>query len=140
VPRLLDVDQALRLEWFTLAWMVIEAGTAIAVGIVAHSLVLEAFGVDSLIELASAMELISRLQIELKRGRAFPHEIERRAARIGGLLLFTLAIYVIVASAWALSIHEGQQTSAVGLILTGVAIPVMYVLARAKLRLAERLR
>ena len=55
------VRQAFRLEYLTLAWMVVEAAVAIGSGIAAHSITLLAFGVDSLIELVSAVVLIWRL-------------------------------------------------------------------------------
>ena len=45
--------RAVRLEWLTAMWMLIEAAVAIGSGIAAHSLSLIAFGADSLIELAS---------------------------------------------------------------------------------------
>ena len=51
------VRQAFRLEYITLAWMIIEAVVAISSGIAADSLTLMAFGIDSLIELASAAVL-----------------------------------------------------------------------------------
>jgi hypothetical protein len=48
------VRQAFRLEYITLAWMTIEAAVAIGSGVSAGSLTLTAFGIDSLIELASS--------------------------------------------------------------------------------------
>ena len=65
--------------------MVVEAAVAIGAGVVAHSLALKAFGIDSVIELTSAIVLIWRLRVELKRGETCPDAIERSAARIGGL-------------------------------------------------------
>jgi hypothetical protein len=47
------VRRALRLEWLTAAWMLVEAAVAIGSGVAAHSLSLIAFGADSLIKLAS---------------------------------------------------------------------------------------
>jgi hypothetical protein len=72
--RLVLVRRALRLEWPTAAWMVIEAAVAIGSGIAAHSLSLVAFGVDSVIELASSGVLLWRLNVELRWGmdRASP--------------------------------------------------------------------
>ncbi len=137
--RAADVGRALALEWATLGWMVAEAGVALAAGAAAHSLVLEAFGVDSLIELLSAGVLVWRLRVELQQGQAFPEAIERRAGRIGGLLLYGLAAYVTVAAGRALWMHAGQRFTLAGLVLTGAAIPIMYGLAKAKLRLAGRL-
>jgi hypothetical protein len=49
------IQQAFRLEYLTLAWMAIEAVVATGTGVAADSLTLTAFGIDSLIELASAV-------------------------------------------------------------------------------------
>ena len=119
--------------------MTIEAIIAIASGIAAHSISLTAFGIDSLIELASAGVLIWRLSVELKHGRAFSEAAEHTASRIAGGLLFALAAYVIVAAGWGLWHREGQAFSWAGVIVTLLAIPVMYLLAKRKLAVAGRL-
>jgi len=71
--------------------MTVEAVVAIAAGVTAGSLVLIAFGLDSVIELASAGVLMWRLSVELRHGQAFSERAERIASRIGGALLFALA-------------------------------------------------
>jgi len=114
------VEQALRLEWLTAAWMLIEAAVAISSGIAAHSLTLIAFGADSVIELLSALLLLWRLMVELRRGEDFPEELEERAAKIGALLLLALSLYVIVSAAWALWRGEGQEFSLPGIVLAGL--------------------
>ncbi len=48
------IGKAFRLEWFTLGWMSVEAAVAVISGVAAHSITLVAFGVDSVIEMASA--------------------------------------------------------------------------------------
>ena len=62
------IREAFRLEWLTIGWMSIEAVVAIGSGVTAGSLVLTAFGLDSLIELGSAGVLIWRLTVELRGG------------------------------------------------------------------------
>jgi hypothetical protein len=111
VERAALIREAFRLEWFTVAWMTVEAIVAIASGIAAHSISLIAFGIDSLIELASAGVLIWRLSVELKHGRAFSEAAERIASRIAGGLLFALAAYVIGAAGWGLWHREGEAFS-----------------------------
>jgi hypothetical protein len=63
------IRQAFQLEYITLAWMMIEAAVAICSGVAADSLTLAAFGIDSLIELASAAVLVWRLNVELRHGQ-----------------------------------------------------------------------
>jgi hypothetical protein len=74
------IRQAFRLEYITLAWMTIEAAVAIGSGVAADSLTLTAFGIDSLIELASATVLVWRLTVELRHGQGFEN-----AERTAGL-------------------------------------------------------
>ena len=133
------VAKALRLEWITLGWMLIEATVAIGSGIIAHSLTLIAFGADSIIELASAGVLIRRLAIEISRGEAVAASFERRAARIGSVLLFALSGYVVVAAGWSLWTRSGQEFSIIGLVLALMAIPLMFGLARTKAHIADRI-
>jgi divalent metal cation (Fe/Co/Zn/Cd) transporter len=99
----------------------------------------DAVVLDSLIELASASVLIWRLSVELKHGRSFSDDAERLASKIGGLLLFVLAAYIIVAAAWGLRTRAGEAFSWPGLIVALLAIPIMYVLAKRKLAVAARL-
>lgn len=133
------IRRAFRLEWITLSWMTIEAAVAIAAGLAASSITLIAFGIDSVIELLSAGLLIWRLAVELRRGQAFSERAERIASRIGGALLFALAAYVIASAAWGLWTRHGQEFTWPGLAVTAAAIPIMAVLARRKLALADRL-
>jgi divalent metal cation (Fe/Co/Zn/Cd) transporter len=133
------VRRAFRLEWLTAAWMAVEAAVAIGSGVAANSLSLIAFGADSLIELASAGVLLWRLDAEIRRGAEFPESIEQRASRVGGALLFALAAYVVASAAYGLWAREGQEFSATGLALVILAIPVMWFLASAKIRLADQI-
>jgi divalent metal cation (Fe/Co/Zn/Cd) transporter len=133
------VRQAFRLEWLTIVWMAVEATVAIASGIAAHSITLIAFGLDSVIELASAGVLIWRLSNELKYGREVSERSERIARRIAGGLLFALAAYVVAAAGWSLRRGRGEAFSWPGLAIALLSIPVMLLLARRKLALADAL-
>ncbi len=137
--RAARVRQAFWLEWLTIAWMTVEAAVALAAGAAAGSVTLVAFGTDSVIELISAGVLIWRLAVEHRRGQVFSEVAERSASRIGGALLFALATYVIAAVAWSLWTRHGQTFSWPGLAVTAAAIPIMAVLARRKLALADEL-
>ncbi len=131
------INQAFRLEYMTLAWMTLETAVAIGSGVVAGSLTLTAFGIDSLIELASACVLVWRLSVELRHGQVFAESAERTASRIGGALLFALAAYVVASAGWELWTREGAKFSLPGLIISVLAVPVMYFLSRRKLQVAS---
>jgi divalent metal cation (Fe/Co/Zn/Cd) transporter len=133
------VREAFRLEYMTIGWMVIEAGVATGSGIIARSVTLLAFGINSIIELVSAGLLIWRLTVELRNGQSFAELAERKASRIGGVLLFALAAYVILAAGWSLWTRQGQDFSWPGLLVSLAAIPIMWVLSRRKLQLADAL-
>jgi divalent metal cation (Fe/Co/Zn/Cd) transporter len=133
------IHQTFWLEYLTLAWMTVEAAVAIASGIAANSLTLVAFGIDSIIELASAGVLVWRLTVELQRGQMFAESAERKASRIGSGLLFVLAAYVVASAGWKLGTRQGAEFSLPGLILCVLAVPIMYFLSRRKLALAEKL-
>jgi divalent metal cation (Fe/Co/Zn/Cd) transporter len=137
--RISLIRDAFRLEWLTIGWMSIEAVVALTSGVAAGSLVLTAFGLDSVIELISAGVLMWRLSVELRQGQAFSEDAERLASRIGGVLLFVLAAYVVLAAGWHLWTQHGEEFSLPGLILTALAIPIMRYLARHKIDLADKL-
>jgi divalent metal cation (Fe/Co/Zn/Cd) transporter len=133
------VRQAFRLEYLTIGWMLVEAGVAIGSGIVARSVTLLAFGIDSLIELASVAVLIWRLDVELRREQSFAAEAERTASRLAGALLLLLAIYVLCAAGWRLWSRQGQDFSWPGLLVAVAAMPLMWFLSRRKLQVADAL-
>lgn len=133
------IRRAFRLEYATVAWMLIEAAVAIAAGLHAASVSLLAFGIDSIIELVSAFVLIWRLIAELRRGEAMAASAERVASRIAGGLLFALAAYVVMAAGWKLWAATGETFSWPGLLVTLLAMPLMYVLARQKIAVADAL-
>ena len=138
-PRVPLIHEAFRLEWLTIGWMTIEAVVAIAAGVTAGSLVLTAFGLDSVIEVASAGVFMWRSSIELRHGQKFSESAERTASRIGGALLFLLAAYVTAAALWQLWRGTGEEFSWPGFIVALIAIPAMRYLAYRKLTIAEKI-
>ena len=133
------VREAFRLEWLTIGWMSVEAIVAIASGVASGSLVLIAFGLDSVIELASAGVLIWRLSVELRHGQAFSERAEYLAGRIAGALLLMLAVYVVIAAGWRLWTGASEEFSWPGFIVALLAIPAMRFLAHRKLAIAEKI-
>ncbi len=134
------VSRAFTLEWFTVAWMIMEAAVALYSGVVAHSITLVAFGADSVIELLSAFVLLWRLDVELRRGAAFSESADECASKIGGALLFALAAYVVASAIWSLWARTGETFSPLGLSVAVIAIPAMYLLGKSKIRVADMLK
>jgi divalent metal cation (Fe/Co/Zn/Cd) transporter len=137
--RLPLIREAFRLEWVTIGWMTVEAVVGIGAGVTAGSLVLVAFGLDSVIELASAGVLMWRLSVGLRHGQNFSESAERIASRIGGGLLFLLAAYVTVTAVWHLWNRTGEAFSWPGFLVALIAIPAMRYLARRKIAIAEKI-
>ena len=138
--RRADLRSAVQFEYITLVWMAVELCSAVALGLLAGSLLLIAFGLDSLVELASGAVVLWRLRSEYDQAKTAQRvaTVEHRAARWAGYLLFALAAYVIASSAYGLVVgHKADvRESAWGLIVVGIAIVGMPVLAHYKRRLA----
>src|SRR6266480_596966 len=139
-----DVRLALLLTYITLGWMTIEGAASLLLGWASKSLLLEAFGIDSLIELFSASVLLWRLRIEAS-GRADEERVEaveHRASRLVGYTLYFLVGYVFFNSAYGIFIaHRVTDTheSAWGILIGLVAKIGMPILAGYKLKVAARL-
>jgi divalent metal cation (Fe/Co/Zn/Cd) transporter len=116
--------QAIRLERFSIAWMLIEAGVAVTAGIIAGSLALTSFGFDSVIELVSAALVLGRLRAEL-RGTQASELTERRVLRVIAVTFFVLAAYVLGGAVIDLATRSHPERSPVGIGLTIAALVVM---------------
>lgn len=135
-----SIRHALRLEWLTIGWNVVEGVVAVAAAVVAGSVALLGFGIDSFVESASGAVLVWRLLAE--RGGMNPEDVERldaKAHKLVGATLFLLAAYIGIDAAGALWNREAPRPSAVGIVLTVVSMIAMQWLARAKRRAAQRL-
>ena len=130
--------RGLVLERITIAWNVIEAVIAIGAGIVAGSIALVGFGLDSIIEVIAASALYVRLRHEAE-GRGDSHLAERRALRIVAITFFLLAAYVGYEAISNLVAREHAAESTVGIVLSALSLFVMPMLAVAKLRTGRAL-
>jgi len=125
--------RGIRLEWFTVSWNVIEAFVAIDAGLIAGSTALIAFGVDSLIEVISAVALLWRLLQAGPNATAEEHShAERRALYLVSATFFLLAAFVTFESISALLTREAPDSSKVGLVLSILSLIIMPVLAYTK--------
>jgi divalent metal cation (Fe/Co/Zn/Cd) transporter len=131
--------RAVRLEQFSVAWMLIEAGVAVTAGIIAGSLALTSFGFDSVIELISATLILSRLRAERPGGQA-SERAERRVLRIIAVTFFVLAAYVLVGSVIDLASQAHPERSPAGIGLTVSSLLVMPLLGWSKRRTGSALR
>jgi divalent metal cation (Fe/Co/Zn/Cd) transporter len=115
--------------------MAAEAVLAIGAGIAARSVLLTAFGFDSVIELLSGVTLLWRLTSEARDAPAQRMEsIERRATVISAALLVLLSAYLVLVGLGGVIAHVHPSGSALGVAVSAVAAVVMPILAWRKLR------
>src|ERR1700680_2338609 len=128
------------IELLSLLWMTVEASVAISAGIIAHSVSLEGFGFDSIIELLAGGVLLWRLLVEQRGGSIeVVEQAERRAAWITAISLLGLALYIVATSAFALVTQSRPQASWWGVGLAIAAAIIMPLLWQGKLRVARHI-
>jgi cation diffusion facilitator family transporter len=119
-----------RLEYFTIAWNVMEGLVALFAGALAGSISLVGFGVDSFIEVASGAALLWRMSVDADEERR--EKNERIALRVVGLCFLALAAYVLWEAIADLIRREPPEHSVPGIALACVSLIVMPLLSRAK--------
>jgi divalent metal cation (Fe/Co/Zn/Cd) transporter len=129
------IRRAKTLSLLSIGWMTVEAGVAILAGLLAGSVALLGFGLDSLIELASAGTILW-----LYTGsRHSSDAAERRAQQIIAVCFAALALYVAFDTISTLAGGSHAETSWPGIVVLAGALVVMPLLARAKGRIAAQL-
>jgi divalent metal cation (Fe/Co/Zn/Cd) transporter len=135
MERVAAVRAGVRLEILTVAWMAAEAALAIGAGIAARSVLLTAFGFDSVIELLSGGTLLWRLSSEARGApQARMETIERLATVISAVLLVLLSAYLVLVGLGGLVARLHPEGSALGVAVAAAAVIVMPLLAWRKLR------
>jgi divalent metal cation (Fe/Co/Zn/Cd) transporter len=127
--------RAKLLSWASLAYMAVEGMVAVAAGIVAGSIALIGFGIDSAIEGFASVIIVWRFT-----GRRMLSEAaERRAQKLVAVQFFILAPYVAVEALRALITGSRPEESVVGIVLAAASLVVMPWLGRAKQRIGARI-
>ena len=142
--RSADIQLALWLTYITIGWMTIEGAASLLLGWASKSFLLEAFGIDSVIELFSAAVLLWRLRVEASGTATSEHVnlVEHRAAGLVGYSLYVLVAYVLLNFGYGLFIAERMtdtHESVWGILIGAVAKVGMPILAAYKMKVAARL-
>jgi hypothetical protein len=127
--------RARLLSWLSLAWMTVEGAVAITAGVVAASIALVGFGLDSVIEGLASAVIIWRFTGD----RVFSHGAELRAQKLVAVQFFLLAPYVGFESVRALAAGNHPEVSRVGIGLAVGSVILMPLLGLAKERLADQM-
>jgi divalent metal cation (Fe/Co/Zn/Cd) transporter len=117
----------------SVGYNVVEAVIAITAGLVAGSVALVGFGLDSVVEVSSGLIILWQFR------HALPESRERTALRLMALSFFALAAYVTFGSVRALATGDGPEASRVGIVLACVSLLVMPFLSWAQRRTGRAL-
>jgi divalent metal cation (Fe/Co/Zn/Cd) transporter len=132
--------RALWLIATTMTYNVVEAGVALTAGILARSVALVGFGLDSVIELIAATAVLRR--VALARSGRDPERLEaaeHRVHRIVGVTFVLLALYVTAQAAWQLWQAAEPHESIAGIVLACASLLIMPGIAWGKLKAAAAL-
>ncbi|MDM7912198.1 MAG: cation transporter [Methanotrichaceae archaeon] len=130
---------ALRLEYFTVGYNILEAAASIFVGSAANSIALVGFGLDSIVESLSGLVLIWRLRKHEKVSPAEEEIIEKKAMKFVGMTFILLGLYVLYESAQKLIFAEIAEPSLPGITIAVLSIIIMPILSIKKRRLGEKM-
>ena len=124
-----------KIEFLSIAWTALESIVGIIAGVLASSVALISFGIDSVIEVSSSLVLVWRLS-----DAAAADDREEFAHRIVGVCFLALAVYVSFEALKDLFMHSPPRVSYFGIIYAAACVIVMPLLARAKRRAAANLQ
>lgn len=128
--------RALRLEWATNAWNAMEVVVTISLGLMAGSLALIAFGLDSLVEVFASTVVIVHLR---STEPDVEHVRTHRSLRLIAGAFFTLSAYLLIASIRSLVVGSEPESSPLGIGYLAITAGVMFGLAILKHRLAREM-
>jgi|SRR5579872_7127861 len=131
------VRRGRRLEYFTIAWNSVEGLVAVVSGVIAGSISLVGFGIDSFIEVTSGSVLLWKMSVDADVERRDLNE--RRALKVVGICFLSLAAYIAYESATNLWSGVAPRHSVPGIILACVSLVAMPLLSKAKRKVGRAL-
>ena len=134
--RVLAVRRGRFLEYLTIVWNLLEGMISVGAGLLAGSIALVGFGIDSFIESLSGGALLWRLHLDAPERR---ERAEKIALRVIGVSFLLLAAYVTVDAVKSLINREPPEATYLGIGIAALSLVVMPLLARAKRRVAKEL-
>jgi len=135
--RVAVVISGKRLEYFTIAWHILEGVISLLAGLAAGSLSLVGFGVDSLIELVSGGAVLWRMSVDHKEEHRERNEM--LTLKLIGWSFICLSLYLIFESIVSFVDKKAPEHSPVGIVIAALSLVVMPLLSRAKRKIGARL-
>ena len=130
------VGQALLLESAIVVYNLAEGVISVIAGILAGSVVLVGFGLDSAIEVSAGLAVIWHLSRSREEEQP---EWEERVAVFVGLTLLAVALYVFARAFYDLAAQSKPSESYLGIGVTLASVIVMPSVSRLQRGLAERI-
>ena len=140
IPQNKLYKKGLYLEYFTVAYNIVEAALSILFGSLAKSIALVGFGLDSIVESLSGMILIWRLGQHGKISEEQEERTEKRAQKFVAMTFFILSLYVLYQSVKKLIFKEIPDPSLPGIIIAVVSLIVMPVLSYQKHKTGKQIQ
>jgi len=137
LDRSRSVRQGRRLEYFTILWNTVEGLVAVVAGLIAGSISLVGFGIDSFVEVTSGSVLLWRMSVDAEE--CDRERNEKRALQVVGACFLTLSGYVAYEAITDLWFKRAPEHSIPGILLACVSLVVMPLLSRAKRRVGHAL-
>ena len=132
------IRRGMLLNYATIGYNTLEAIASLIAGLLAGSVALVGFGVDSVIELTASGAAQWRLRSDVDPVRRV--RVERTSLRIIGACFVGLAAYVTVDAGKALWFREQPERTLVGVVILALSVLVMPALALAKREVAEKMQ
>lgn len=131
------VRRGIHLSYATIAYNTFEAVGSLVAGILAGSVALVGFGIDSVIEVTASLAAQWRLRIDWDHARRA--HAEQLTKRIVGWCFIALAVYVLVDATSTIVGSEAPDGSTFGIVVLALSVIVMPILARSKKKVARAL-
>jgi cation diffusion facilitator family transporter len=140
IPQNKLYKKGLHLEYFTVAYNIVEAVLSILFGSLAKSIALVGFGLDSIVESLSGMILIWRLRQHGKISEEEEERIEKRAQKFIAMTFFILGLYILFQSVKKMIFREIPDPSLPGIIIAVVSLIVMPILSYQKHKTGKQIQ
>ncbi len=131
--------KGLFLEYLTVGYNVAEAAVSIVLGVIAGSIALVGFGLDSIVESLSGLVIIWRLRQHGKISAEAEERLEQRATRFIAITFFILGGYVLFESVQKLVLAEVPEASLGGIVVALVSLVTMPLLGWQKYRTGKQI-
>ncbi|OPX99200.1 MAG: Cation efflux family protein [Syntrophorhabdus sp. PtaU1.Bin002] len=131
--------RGIRLEYFTIAYNVLEAVASLFFGGIAGSIALIGFGLDSVVESLSGGVLLWRLRKHETLTEEEEEKVEKKAVKFVAVTFFILGAYVLFESGKKLILQEVPEPSLPGIIIAALSMVIMPLLAHRKLKAAAEI-